>query len=74
MRSSTPEAEAPNIAHVKTRVLEASSTRQQTSDGSDLLEFVMNELAQRDWDRNILGSGAVWRPCVKICSGLLETL
>ena len=40
-RSSTPEVNAANIAHVKMRVLEASNTCQQISNGSDVLEFVM---------------------------------
>jgi hypothetical protein len=32
------------MAHVKMRVLEASSTRQQISTGSDVLENVMKQL------------------------------
>jgi hypothetical protein len=32
------------MAQVNMRVLEPSTTRQQTSTGSDVLEFVMNEL------------------------------
>jgi hypothetical protein len=43
-----PEVDAANIAHVKMRVLEPSITLQQTSNGSDVLEFVMINLQTLD--------------------------
>ena len=49
-----PGPEASNIAHVKMRVLEASKTCQQISNGSDVLEFVMNELTHE------LGTVTLW--------------
>jgi hypothetical protein len=72
-RSSTPEVKAANIAHVKTRVLEASKTCQQISNGSDVLEFVM-KLTDDVGTRNTLGAGSMGRPCGGICSGLLKGL
>ena len=61
MRSSTPGPEASNIAHVKMRVLEASKTCQQISNGSDVLEFVMNELTHGLGTVTLWGSEAMWR-------------
>jgi len=37
-----PEVESLNMAHINTRMLEASKTRQQISTGSDVLKFVIN--------------------------------
>ena len=42
------------MAQVKMRPLEPSTTRQQTSTGSDVLEFVMNELTHE------LGAVTLW--------------
>ena len=36
------DVEAPNIVHVKMRVVDASNTRQQISNGSDVVVLVMS--------------------------------
>ena len=43
------------------RVLEASKTCQQISNGSDVLEFVMNELTHELGTVTLWGSEAMWR-------------
>jgi hypothetical protein len=45
------------MAQVNTRVLEPSTTRQQTSTGSDVWDFVMNELTRDFRGGDTLGLG-----------------
>ena len=45
------------MAQVNTRVLEPSTTRQQTSTGSDVWDFVMNELTHDIGGGDTLGLG-----------------
>ena len=62
------------MAHVNTRILEASNTRQQTSNGSDVLEFVMNKIVHAVGAVTLRGAnpcGSTWRSRCGLPEGIL---